>query len=80
MTPFVMNSASRMGVRRVFSAVGPAPETPGSVDNRVFARIPQNTGFLQGNGGFAERNAIVIIAYICTGTIEDIDYDDSTTI
>lgn len=47
-----------MGVRSVFSAVGPAPETPDIVDNSVFAKIPQNTGFLQENCGLPERNAI----------------------
>ncbi len=56
--PVEISSASRTGVKRVFSAEGPAPETPGTVESRVLARIPQKTGRVQGTRGTAERNAI----------------------
>jgi len=71
--PFEINSASRTGVKRVFSADGPAPETPGTVESRVLARIPQKTGLVNEIPGSEERNAIVFIAYISMGRIEDID-------
>jgi hypothetical protein len=58
--PVVTSSASRLGVRRVFSGVGPAPEKPGIVEIRVFPRITQNKGFLQGTQGVPERNGISI--------------------
>jgi hypothetical protein len=44
MAPFVINSASSTGVSRVFAAVGPAPETPGTVESMVFASIPTKSG------------------------------------
>ena len=44
--PCMINSASRMGVSKVFSGVGPAPDMPGRVLSRVFARILQNSGRL----------------------------------
>ena len=59
-----MSSASSIGVRRVFSGEGPAPDTPGTVDKMVFARRPQKTGLSQENGGFSERNPIVISVMI----------------
>jgi hypothetical protein len=55
-----MSSASSIGVSRVFSGVGPAPETPGTVDSRVLARMPQKTGFVKKSEGFSERNPITI--------------------
>jgi hypothetical protein len=57
--PVVISSASRTGVKRVFSAEGPAPETPGTVESRVLARIPQKTGRVQETRGTAERKAIL---------------------
>jgi hypothetical protein len=53
-----------MGVRSVFSGEGPAPDTPGIVDKRVLARIPQKTGRVHENGGFSERNPITIRVHI----------------
>jgi hypothetical protein len=49
-SPRVISSASRIGVSRVLSGVGPAPETPGTVERRVFPRILQKTG------SFGERS------------------------
>jgi hypothetical protein len=42
--PVVTSSASRTGVRRVFSGVGPAPDMPGTVESMVFARTSAITG------------------------------------
>jgi len=62
--PSAISSASSIGVRSVFSGDGPAPETPGTVDTRVLARMPQKTGRMQGNSGFSERNPIAIKVHI----------------
>jgi hypothetical protein len=58
--PLVTSSASRLGVMRVFSGVGPAPEIPGIVEIIVFPRIAQKIGFLNRIFGDSERNGIVI--------------------
>jgi hypothetical protein len=62
--PQVISSASRTGVSRVFSGVAPAPETPGTVDRRVFPRIPQKSGLLKVISGISERNPMIISGYI----------------
>jgi hypothetical protein len=62
--PFTISSASRTGVSRVFSAVGPAPEIPGTVERRVFASIPQKTGFEKAISGVFERKPMVIRSYV----------------
>jgi hypothetical protein len=62
--PFAISSASRTGVSRVFSAVGPAPEIPGTVERRVFASIPQKTGFEKVISGILERNTMMIRSYV----------------
>jgi hypothetical protein len=59
-----MSSASRIGVSIVFSGVEPAPDTPGTVESRVFPRMAQKSGFLQATSGISERNPIRIYSYI----------------
>ena len=61
--PSVISSASRLGVRRVFSGLGPAPDMPGTVESRVLARMPAKRGDLKEMSGFSERNGIAISAY-----------------
>jgi hypothetical protein len=56
--PRVISSASRTGVRRVFSGVGPAPDIPGTVLKTVFPRILQNKGLVTARCGFSETNDI----------------------
>jgi hypothetical protein len=56
--PLVTSSASRLGVKRVFSGVGPAPDKPGIVEIMVFPRIIQKIGFLHGIFGDSERKGI----------------------
>jgi alpha-ribazole phosphatase CobZ len=76
MAPLVISSASRTGVRRVFSGVAPAPETPGTVDNNVFARIPQNKGRLKIISGVSERNPMTIYSNIAhPGTLKISDHE-----
>jgi hypothetical protein len=70
--PFVISSASRTGVRSVFSADGPAPDTPGTVDKMVFARIPQKSGLFTGTRGIDERNVMVSTIRFSIDQIEDI--------
>jgi alpha-ribazole phosphatase CobZ len=53
-----------MGVNRVAPGVGPAPDTPGTVDSRVLPRILQNSGLLKVHSGIAERNCIDISTYM----------------
>jgi hypothetical protein len=73
--PHVTSSASSTGVRRVFSGVAPAPETPGTVERRVLPRIPQKMGFLNVISGISDRNPIVINSYIfCSYKFVDIGY------
>ena len=60
MSPRVMSSESRTGVRTVFSGDIPAPETPGTVERRVFPSTMANAGFCGLNGGAPERNGIPI--------------------
>jgi hypothetical protein len=62
--PYVISSASRTGVSRVFSAEGPAPDIPGIVERRVFASIPQKTGFEKFMSGVLERKTMVIRSYV----------------
>jgi hypothetical protein len=57
-SPSTISSASRIGVKRVFSGFGPAPEIPGTVLNMVLPRMLQNAGFFIGNGGMSDRNSI----------------------
>jgi hypothetical protein len=45
--PFVTSSASKTGTKSEPFGFGPAPESPGTVERRVFARIPQNNGLLK---------------------------------
>ncbi len=54
--PVVTSSASRFGVSRVFSGVGPAPDMPGMVESRVLPRISAIIGRLGLNCGSFERN------------------------
>jgi hypothetical protein len=56
--PFVTNSASRFGVSRVCSGVGPAPEIPGMVESSVFPRMTQNAGLFPEKLGTPVRNAM----------------------
>jgi hypothetical protein len=49
-----------MGVSMVFPGDIPAPETPGTVERRVFPRTIANTGFPGLEGGVPERNGIPI--------------------
>jgi hypothetical protein len=56
--PCMISSASRIGVRRVFSGVGPAPEIPGTVLRIVLPRILQNKGLVTARCGFSETNDI----------------------
>jgi hypothetical protein len=80
-TPLVISSASRTGVRRVFSGPGPAPEIPGTVDSRVFAKIPAKRGLSKAISGFSERNPIGISEYrYAAGLFQDIALHHSTTI
>jgi hypothetical protein len=44
--PWIMSSASRFGTIREPRGSGPAPESPGTVERRVLARIPQKRGDL----------------------------------
>jgi hypothetical protein len=62
--PFAISSASRTGVSSVFSGVGPAPEIPGTMERRVFASIPQKTGFEKVISGILERNTMMIRSYV----------------
>jgi hypothetical protein len=64
--PYVTSSASRTGVKSVFSALGPAPDMPGTVERRVLARILQNRGLLAEIPGLEERYAIGTLT-ICVG-------------
>jgi hypothetical protein len=57
-SPLATSSASRIGVNRVFSGDGPAPEIPGTRDRSVFARILQKSGFSEPQGDSWERNGI----------------------
>jgi hypothetical protein len=60
-------------VRRVFSGVAPAPETPGTVERIVLPRIPQKMGFLKVISGISDRNPMVITTYILSSyKFEDI--------
>jgi len=43
--PFIISSASSIGVSSVPFGFGPAPERPGTVERRVFPSIPQKIGF-----------------------------------
>jgi hypothetical protein len=61
--PFVISSASMLGVRSVFSGLGPAPEMPGTVERRVLPRMVAKRGDLNVISGFSERNAIIISSY-----------------
>jgi hypothetical protein len=71
--PHVTSSASSTGVRRVFSGVAPAPETPGTVERSVLPRIPQKMGFLKVISGISDRNPMVITTYILSSyKFEDI--------
>ena len=65
--PFVISSASSTGVRRVFSAVGPAPETPGTVESMVLARIPIKSGLSALFKPWGETNSILIIPWEPSG-------------
>jgi len=56
--PCATSSASRIGVNRVFSGVGPAPEIPGTRERSVFARMLQNSGFFESHGDSWERKGI----------------------
>jgi hypothetical protein len=58
--PVAISSASRTGVRSVFSGLGPAPDTPGTVERRVLARMPQKSGRVKDGEMFPEINAITI--------------------
>jgi hypothetical protein len=73
--PQVISSASSTGVRRVFSGVAPAPETPGTVERSVLPRIPQKRGVLNVICGIPDRNPIEINSYIFSSyKVEDIGY------
>jgi hypothetical protein len=61
--PSVISSASRLGVRRVFSGLGPAPEMPGTVESMVLARTAAKSGDVKVISGFSERNGIGISGY-----------------
>jgi hypothetical protein len=62
-------------VRRVFSGVAPAPETPGTVERSVLPRIPQKRGLLKSISGISDRNPMVINSYIFSShKFEDIGY------
>ena len=56
--PWTISSESSTGVISVFSGDGPAPDTPGTVESIVFARILQKIGFLGNIPGFFETKAI----------------------
>ncbi|OPZ42101.1 MAG: hypothetical protein BWY93_02019 [Euryarchaeota archaeon ADurb.BinA087] len=56
--PQAISSASRMGVRSVFSGLGPAPEMPGTTESIVLARILQKRGFFALISGLPVTNAI----------------------
>jgi hypothetical protein len=60
MAPWVISSESSTGVSTVFSGDIPAPETPGTVERRVFPRTMAKTGRSGRTGGFPERNGIPI--------------------
>jgi alpha-ribazole phosphatase CobZ len=60
MAPWAMSSESRTGVSTVFSGEGPAPETPGTVEMRVFPRTTAKSGRAGRAGGLPERNGIPI--------------------
>jgi hypothetical protein len=75
MAPHVISSASSTGVRRVFSGVAPAPETPGTVERSVLPRMPQKMGLVKVISGVSDRNPMVINAYIFSSyKFEDIGY------
>jgi hypothetical protein len=57
-SPLVISSASRIGVRSVLSGAGPAADTPGTVDRRVFPRILQKTGSLVEISGTGSANGM----------------------
>ncbi len=54
--PVVTSSASRTGVSRVFSGVGPAPDMPGTVESMVLPRTSAIIGRHGRNPGSSERN------------------------
>jgi hypothetical protein len=64
MYPLTMSSASRIGVSSVFSAVGPAPDTPGTVERRVFASMPQKAGFEKVISGVLVMKTMMIRSYV----------------
>ena len=59
-TPWVMSSESRTGVRTVFSGDIPAPDTPGTVERRVFPRMTAKRGRSGRAGRGPERKGIPI--------------------
>jgi hypothetical protein len=56
--PWIISSASRIGVSRVFSGFGPAPEIPGTVLRIVLARMLEKTGEVTSRCGSVETNGI----------------------
>jgi hypothetical protein len=58
--PVVTSSASRIGVSRVFSGVGPAPDMPGTVESMVFARTSAIIGRRGLIPGSSERKGVDI--------------------
>jgi hypothetical protein len=62
-SPSVISYASRLGVRSVFSGLGPAPDMPGTVESRVLARMPAKRGDLKVISAFSERKSIRISLY-----------------
>jgi len=63
MAPLAISSASRIGVSRVFSGLGPAPEIPGTTESIVLARILQKRGLFGAKDGQVERKAIRTLSF-----------------
>jgi len=56
--PLRTSSASRMGVKRVFSGLGPAPDIPGTTESIVLARTAAKRGCLGESEKVSETNGM----------------------
>jgi hypothetical protein len=59
--PLMINSASNEGTNRLFCGLSPAPETPGIVDTRLFARMSANIGISDSKSAMGETKDIITL-------------------
>jgi hypothetical protein len=71
--PWMISSASRMGVRRVFSGFGPAPEIPGTVLRIVLPSMLENTGEVTSRCRSSETNGMSFHHNLAIPKVEGID-------